>query len=102
MSVRELLIAGSSQKSITRTFVAQTHNDSSLVVHEWKRSGVVTQDSTTVSGKFFNEIIFSPSANSFAVYETTGAETLIYSWNKDTGIRSQVGSAQSGKRKSWQ
>ena len=98
MSVRELLIAGSSQKSITRTFVAQTHNDSSLVVHEWKRSGVVTQDSTSVSGKLFNEIIFSPSANSFAVYETTGAETLIYAWDKDTGIGSQVGSAQSGKR----
>jgi len=98
MSVRELLIAGSSQKATTRTFVAQTHNDGSLVVHEWKRSGVVTQDSTTVSGKFFNEIIFSPSANSFAVYETTGAETLIYAWDKDTGIGSQIGSAQSGKR----
>jgi len=98
MSVRELLIAGSRQKGTARTFVAQTHNDRTLVVHEWKRSGVVTQDSTTVSGKFFNEIIFSPSANSFAVYETTGAETLIYAWDKDTGIGSQVGSAQSGKR----
>jgi hypothetical protein len=90
MSIRELLIASSSQSN-NRTFIAKS-SGSQVVVYEWKRSGLVTQDTLTISGVNFNEVAFSPAEDSIAVYDQGNTTTYIYAWNKDTGFGSVIDS----------
>jgi len=95
MSVRELLIAGSSQTSASRTFILRYFSGTGIRSYEWKRSGVVTQDTLVVSAA---DVKFSPVGDCIAYYDTTNLQTVIYGWDKDTGFGSQIGSALSGRR----
>jgi hypothetical protein len=95
MSVRELLIAGSSQTSASRTFILRYFGGTGIRSYEWKRSGVVTQDTLAVSAA---DVKFSPVGDCIAYYDTTNTQTVIYGWDKDTGFGSQIGSALSGRR----
>jgi len=90
MSIRELLIASSSQSN-NRTFIAKSRGNE-VVVYEWKRSGLVTQDTLTISGVSLTKVAFSPAEDSIAVYDSTNTTTYIYAWNKDTGFGSVIDS----------
>lgn len=90
MSIRELLIASSSQSN-NRTFIARS-SGSQVVVYEWKRSGLVTQDTLTISGVSLTKVAFSPAEDSIAVYDSANTTTYIYAWNKDTGFGSVIDS----------
>lgn len=92
MTTRQLIIAGSQQKARKRTFIAQAYG-TSLNVFEWTRSGVSLQSSITGLGTL-SRVQFSPAENAVAVVD--GGNTKVFSWDKTSGIGSQLGSTFSG------
>lgn len=92
MSTRHLVIIGASKKQATRTFVLELRGQT-VQVWEWKRDGIVAQDSVTLTN-VPSKIQFAPDGGSVVYQDTNGVSVL--AWDKDTGFGSQVGSTISG------